>query len=80
MRDALWDEVRQYAGQGRALLVHTTNSEQGFTFRAHDHTWQPVDHEGLTLLHRPTNRLPSGSAAEQPKGWSAVSKRRRFRK
>lgn len=41
IRDALWNEVQQYAGQGRALLAHTTNNEQGFTFRTHDHTWHP---------------------------------------
>ncbi len=35
IRDALWDEVRQYAGNGRALLAYSTNSEQGYTFRTH---------------------------------------------
>lgn len=74
IRDTLWDEIRQYSGQGRALLVHTTDTEQGFTFRTHDHTWQPVDHEGLTLIRRPNNRAP---AAPLP-GWSKASKRRRF--
>lgn len=41
IRDALWHEVQQYAGQGRALLTHTTNNEQGYTFRTHDHAWHP---------------------------------------
>ncbi|MER5512864.1 type I-E CRISPR-associated endoribonuclease Cas2e, partial [Streptomyces sp. NPDC002766] len=35
IRDLLWDEVQQYTHQGRALLAHTTNNEQGFTFRSH---------------------------------------------
>ncbi|GAA2596002.1 hypothetical protein GCM10009863_06610 [Streptomyces axinellae] len=34
IRDTLWHEGRQYAGQGRALPAHTTDNEQGFTFRA----------------------------------------------
>lgn len=54
IRDLLWNEVQQYAGQGRDLLAHTTNNEQGFTFRPHDHDWHPVDQEGLTLIRRPT--------------------------
>ncbi|MGJ3561269.1 type I-E CRISPR-associated endoribonuclease Cas2e [Streptomyces sp. INA 01156] len=79
IRDVLWDEVQQYAGQGRALLAHTTNNEQGFTFRTHDHNWHPLDHEGVTLIRRPNARTggPSPTAAP-PRGWSKASKRRRF--
>ncbi|WP_405613235.1 type I-E CRISPR-associated endoribonuclease Cas2e [Streptomyces sp. NBC_00076] len=77
IRDALWDEVQQYAGQGRALLAHTTNNEQGFTFRTHDHAWHPTDHEGLTLIRRPNSNAPPQSSRPQP-GWSKASKRRRF--
>nr|WP_239096827.1 type I-E CRISPR-associated endoribonuclease Cas2e [Streptomyces sp. SID11385] len=77
IRDFLWDEVRQYAGQGRALLAYATDSEQGYAFRTHDHKWHPVDHEGLTLIFRPSGRsLPAPAAAS--KGWSKASKRRRF--
>lgn len=76
IRDALWQEVQQYAGQGRALLTYTTDNEQGFTFETHDHAWHPVDHEGLTLIRRPT----TGSLPLTPPktGWSRASKRRRF--
>ncbi|MEU1300721.1 type I-E CRISPR-associated endoribonuclease Cas2e [Streptomyces shenzhenensis] len=90
LRDILWDEVRHYAGQGRALLAHTTNNEQGFTFRTHDHTWHPTDHEGATLIHRPTSSPPTSPAVastappdnpqQPPTGWSKASKRRRFGK
>ncbi|MFI9772054.1 type I-E CRISPR-associated endoribonuclease Cas2e [Streptomyces sp. NPDC052415] len=84
VRDLLWEEVRQYAGQGRALLAHTTNNEQGYTFRTHDHAWHPTDHEGVTLIRRPNpeahvSRQP-GTSPEPgpPPGWSRASKRRRF--
>ncbi|MFJ5843288.1 type I-E CRISPR-associated endoribonuclease Cas2e [Streptomyces shenzhenensis] len=85
LRDILWDEVRHYAGQGRALLAHTTNNEQGFTFRTHDHTWHPTDHEGATLIHRPTPGQPPSTAPPDnprppPANWSKASKRRRFGK
>ncbi|MGV9251435.1 type I-E CRISPR-associated endoribonuclease Cas2e [Streptomyces sp. NPDC003697] len=75
IRDLLWDEVRQYANQGRALLAHSTNNEQGFTFRTHDHAWHPVDHEGLTLIRRPSTESASPALK---KGWSNTSKRRRY--
>ncbi|MFF1378720.1 type I-E CRISPR-associated endoribonuclease Cas2e [Streptomyces sp. NPDC058308] len=79
VRDVLWNEVQQYAGQGRALLAHTTNNEQGFTFRTHDHAWQPVDHEGLTLIRRPNTQPPPTEATPKP-GWSKAAQRRRFGK
>ena len=81
IRDILWFEVRQYSGQGRALLVHQTNNEQGFTFETHDHAWHPVDHEGITLLRRPnpTPPQPNSISPEPPRqGWSKAAKRRRY--
>ena len=79
IRDALWNEVQQYAGQGRALLAHTTNNEQGFTFRTHDHSWHPIDYEGLTLIRRPNLSTQPTNNAPKP-GWSNAAKRRRFTK
>ncbi|MFE1957620.1 type I-E CRISPR-associated endoribonuclease Cas2e [Streptomyces sp. NPDC059479] len=80
VRDILWDEVRTYSGQGRALLAYQTNNEQGFTFRTHEHAWHPTDHEGLTLLHRPSTTSDSSRPTAQPprQGWSKAAKRRRF--
>ncbi|GAA3750330.1 type I-E CRISPR-associated endoribonuclease Cas2e [Salinactinospora qingdaonensis] len=77
IRAALWAEVQQYAGNGRALLAYSTNNEQGFTFETYDHKWRPVDHEGLTLIQRPNERQVA-STTSKPKGWSKASKRRRF--
>ncbi|MFE5940150.1 type I-E CRISPR-associated endoribonuclease Cas2e [Streptomyces sp. NPDC056470] len=79
IRDVLWTEVQQYADQGRALLAHSTNNEQGFTFQTFDHTWHPVDHEGLTLIHRPNPGNATSADDREPKtGWSKASKRRRY--
>jgi CRISPR-associated protein Cas2 len=86
IRESLWKEVRQYAGQGRALLAYQTNNEQGYTFETHDHSWHPTDHEGLTLIHRPASkapraaqRTPDGPTPDVPRqGWSKASKRRRY--
>lgn len=81
VREALWTEVRRYAGQGRALLAYQTNNEQGYTFETHDHSWHPTDHEGLILIHRPHPKAKRDArpATEVPQqGWSKASKRRRF--
>ncbi|RSS57448.1 type I-E CRISPR-associated endoribonuclease Cas2e [Streptomyces sp. WAC01280] len=79
IRDILWHEVQQYADQGRALLAHTTNNEQGFAFRTFDHAWHPVEHEGLTLIRRPKAGRGEAAGDTTPKpGWSKASKRRRF--
>jgi CRISPR-associated protein Cas2 len=78
IRDVLWAEVQQYADTGRALLAYSTNNEQGFTFRTHDHKWHPVDHEGLTLIHRPKQPATDATASTPTRGWSKASKRRRF--
>lgn len=78
VRDVLWEEVRSYVGQGRAIMAYTTNSEQGYTFRTFDHAWHPVDHEGLTLIQRPGEGTDGvGGLALRP-GWSNAAKRRRF--
>lgn len=79
IREALWNEVRQYAGQGRALLAYQTDNEQGYAFETHDHAWHPVDHEGLTLIRRPgAPRAAQKPAGVPQQGWSKASKRRRF--
>lgn len=77
VRQSLWQEVQQHSGNGRALMVYNTNNEQGFTFETHDHKWQPVDHEGLTLIRRPNEQIPAASSVPA-RGWSNASKRRRF--
>jgi CRISPR-associated protein Cas2 len=82
VREILWAEVRTYAHQGRALLAHQTDTEQGFTFATHDHAWQPIDHDGLTLIHRPAApgaaAPPSRPQPPPQTGWSKAAKRRKF--
>ncbi|MFE3991642.1 type I-E CRISPR-associated endoribonuclease Cas2 [Streptomyces goshikiensis] len=76
VRAALWEEVRRYAGMGRTALVYNTANEQGFAFETHDHKWGPIDHEGVTLIRRPSDRVAPPPASRP--GWSKASKRRRF--
>jgi CRISPR-associated protein Cas2 len=76
IRHRLWGKVVEMAGPGRALLVHQQPGEQRLCFQVHDHHWQPVDFDGITLIRRPTQRKTENPAL--PKGWSNASRRRRF--
>ncbi|MFI1180827.1 type I-E CRISPR-associated endoribonuclease Cas2e [Streptomyces sp. NPDC020799] len=82
IRQQLWNEVRQYANRGRALLAYQTDNEQGFAFETHGHAWKPTDHEGLTLLRRPNpataTNVSALTTAPPSQGWSKAAKRRRF--
>ncbi|BCJ58919.1 type I-E CRISPR-associated endoribonuclease Cas2e [Micromonospora endophytica] len=76
IRQRLWTKVVEMAGPGRALLVYQQPGEQRLSFEVHDHHWQPIDLDGITLMRRPTERRTYNPATSQ--GWSKASKRRRF--
>ncbi len=78
VREHLWERITSSVQTGRALMVFSTNNEQGLDFKVHRHQWQPVDFDGVSLMRRP-------SAAAQKKvqlkqGWSKASKYRRARR
>jgi CRISPR-associated protein Cas2 len=75
VRNRLWARVTDMAGPGRALMVFDVRGEQRLSFTVHDHHWEPVDVDGLTLIRRPAQ--PSNNPA-MPTGWSKAAKRRRF--
>lgn len=55
VRDKLWDLACKEVQEGAGILVHATDTEQGFAFRFHGVPGrQPVDFEGLTLLRVPS--------------------------
>ena len=75
VRDRLWARVIDMAGPGRALLVYQKRGEQRLSFAVHDHHWEPVDLDGVTLIRRPGNTVFNPAAQT---GWSKAAKRRRF--
>jgi CRISPR-associated protein Cas2 len=53
VREHLWTRICKYVtDDGRAVMVHAARNEQGLTFRVTGSSWQPVDHDGLMLIHR----------------------------
>jgi CRISPR-associated protein Cas2 len=84
VRDLMWQRVIEMVRTGRAIMVFTANNEQGLAFEVHEHNWEPVDVDGITLMLRPAPRPTepiTGPSIEDPdRGWSSASKRRRFGK
>ncbi|WAL65963.1 type I-E CRISPR-associated endoribonuclease Cas2e [Amycolatopsis cynarae] len=82
VRDLMWVRVVEMVKNGRAIMVHTANNEQGLDFRVHDHDWIPTDFEGVNLMLRPhkdgESGTPSGTAGQRKTGWSAAGRRRRY--
>ncbi|WP_436501680.1 type I-E CRISPR-associated endoribonuclease Cas2e [Actinokineospora sp. HUAS TT18] len=78
VRTLMWQRVTDMVKTGRAIMVHTADNEQGLAFNVHNHTWTPVDHEGVNLILRP-DASHTTSTTPPKTGWSAASQRRRNR-
>lgn len=72
IRDLLWERTVDLCKDGQALLVHSTNNEQGMDFRTHRHKWAPTDYDGLTLMLRKTKTPDS----QRRTGWSNARRQR----
>lgn len=82
VRDRLWERTLDMVKTGRAIMVFANDSEQGLAFRVHNHNWQPIDIDGITLMLRPnsSDATPPASGDDRTLGWSIASRRRRFRR
>jgi len=80
VRDLMWVRVVEMVSSGRAIMVFSANNEQGLAFKVHEHSWVPVDHEGVNLMMRPavTEQEGGGRAPPRRAGWSTASNRRRY--
>ncbi|MCI9887753.1 type I-E CRISPR-associated endoribonuclease Cas2 [Micrococcales bacterium 31B] len=74
VRENLWSTVLEMLGRGRAMMVYSSRSEQGYDFIVAGHDWTPVDLDGLTLMLRPG---PSAAPLRRPS--HSVSNARRYR-
>ncbi|MBK8867528.1 MAG: type I-E CRISPR-associated endoribonuclease Cas2e [Dermatophilaceae bacterium] len=75
VREDLWLQVIELCKDGKALLVHSTRTEQRLAFRAHRHEWDVVEVDGFTLVRRPAS--PGPRDVGQRPGWSNAAKWRR---
>lgn len=76
VRDLLWERTVALCKDGRALLIFSAATEQGFSYRTHNHEWEPVDCDGVLLLRRPVQ--PTKQARRT--GWSTARAQQRSRR
>ncbi len=51
VRDLLWDKACRESGEGGCILIHSSNTEQGFRVRSYGRTARRVvDFDGLQLI------------------------------
>ncbi|MCX7622364.1 MAG: type I-E CRISPR-associated endoribonuclease Cas2e [Thermomicrobium sp.] len=56
VRDRLWEKVCRSPSVGAAILLYTTNTEQGFALCVYgDPARELVEHEGLWLIRYPSS-------------------------
>ena len=96
VRENLWDLVVAERKQGKALLIYSTNNEQGYAVRSAGHKWNPIELEGMTLLQHPERIKNDSSAGDRRRrepgwsqrnsssnesyGWSIAARRRKMRR
>lgn len=73
IRELLWERTCELVKDGRALLVYSSNNEQGMEFRTHRHDWQPTDFDGIKLMMRGDPKQKSSRRT----GWSKARNMRR---
>lgn len=57
VRDKLWERACRESRGGSAVLIHTTNSEQGYTVQLWgEPSYYLEDFEGLWLVRRPPRK------------------------
>ncbi|WP_366181315.1 type I-E CRISPR-associated endoribonuclease Cas2e [Actinomyces timonensis] len=84
VREQLWELVRAYIGDGRALLIWSTRSEQHFSVASLGHDREPVDIEGCLVMRTPYRQIEGSTAVpgavKGPReSWSIAARRRRYR-
>ena len=78
VRELLWQQILENISEGRAVMVYSSNNEQGLDFRTHGQEWEPVDYDGLKLIMRPNSsqkQKRNGVLKTKKKtGWSSASR------
>lgn len=72
VREKIWLRVCDNIKTGKAIMVYSTNSEQGFAILTHNTEWTPVDCEGILLMQK--NNPIASSQKVLPKGFSKAAK------
>ena len=73
VRDKIWNRVCDNIKTGKAIMVYSSNTEQGFSILTHNTDWVPVDCEGILLMQKSSQDKDSLTLEQQAKGFSKAS-------
>lgn len=80
IREELWERVKGTAGSGRAILIWSAKNEQRLNFDVHEHHWDTVDLDGVTLMRRPSSNRNPKASSQRRSGWSIAGSARRAKR
>lgn len=78
VRDKIWSRVCDNIKSGKAIMVYSTNSEQGFAIVTHNTEWNPVDCDGIWLMQK-LNTAKSTQLQSVQRGFSKASRYAKIR-
>lgn len=53
VRGKIWERICDNIKSGKAIMVYSTNNEQGYTILTHNTECQPKDYDGLSIMFKP---------------------------
>jgi len=74
VRENLWKRVCNNIKTGKAVMIYSNNTEQGFSILTHNTMWTPIDCEGVWLMQKKKQDMEAMQRKELKKGFSKASK------
>lgn len=59
VREKLWERVLSVISDGKATMVYSARTEQGFKVRTTGNDWTPIDFDGVCLMKHPAKEAKS---------------------
>ena len=67
VREKIWSRICDNIKSGKAIMVYSNNSEQGFAILTHNTEWVPVDCEGIWLMEKSNPATCSEKSKKLPR-------------
>lgn len=72
VRDLIWEKICDKAPTGGAIMLHNSNTEQGYAVRTHgDTSSELVSWEGLSLFRKPLSPSDEVKVAKEERALAA---------
>jgi CRISPR-associated protein Cas2 len=68
VRDSLWQRVTENCAHGRAVMVYSSNTEQGFDYLTWGSSWIPMDLDGFKAMLHPVAEISDTNTSTPTEG------------